>query len=78
MPPTVTAGRHIVSQMDDGASGLSAVRAVGGLTLVQDPEEAAFPGMPSAAIEDAAPQFVGPVAKLADRICDWLAGLEEL
>jgi two-component system, chemotaxis family, protein-glutamate methylesterase/glutaminase len=68
------AGVVLSGTMDDGASGLSAVRAAGGLTLVQDPEEAAFPGMPSAAIQDAAPQFVGPVATLADRICDWLAG----
>jgi two-component system, chemotaxis family, protein-glutamate methylesterase/glutaminase len=71
------AGVVLSGTMDDGASGLSAVRAVGGLTLVQDPEEAAFPGMPSAAIEDAAPQFVGPVATLADRVCDWLAGLAD-
>jgi two-component system, chemotaxis family, protein-glutamate methylesterase/glutaminase len=71
------AGVVLSGTMDDGASGLSAVGAVGGLTLVQDPEEAAFPGMPSAAIEDATPQFVGPVATLADRICDWLAGLPD-
>jgi two-component system chemotaxis response regulator CheB len=69
------AGVVLSGTMDDGAAGLSAVGAVGGLTLVQDPEEAAFPGMPGAAIEDAAPRFVGPVATLADRICDWLASL---
>jgi two-component system, chemotaxis family, protein-glutamate methylesterase/glutaminase len=68
------AGVVLSGTMDDGAAGLSAVRAAGGLTLVQDPEEAAFAGMPGAAIQDAVPQFVGPVARLADRICDWLAG----
>lgn len=67
------AGVVLSGTMDDGAAGLSAVAGVGGLTLVQDPEEAAFPGMPNAAIEEAAPQFIGPVATLADRICDWLA-----
>jgi two-component system, chemotaxis family, protein-glutamate methylesterase/glutaminase len=72
------AGVVLSGTMDDGASGLGAVGAAGGLTLVQDPEEAAFPGMPSAAIEDASPQFVGPVAMLADRICDWLAGLPDI
>jgi len=71
------AGVVLSGTMEDGASGLSAVGAVGGLTLVQDPEEAAFPGMPTAAIEDAAPVFVGPVAKLAERICDWLAVVPE-
>jgi two-component system, chemotaxis family, protein-glutamate methylesterase/glutaminase len=71
------AGVVLSGTMDDGAAGLSAVSAVGGLTLVQDPDEAAFPGMPSAAIEEAGPQFVGPVAALADRICDWLASLPD-
>jgi two-component system, chemotaxis family, protein-glutamate methylesterase/glutaminase len=58
--------------MDDGAAGLRAVRAVGGLTLVQDPATAAFPGMPQAAIDDDAPDLVGDVADLASRACQWL------
>ena len=61
--------------MDDGAAGLAAVRRVGGLALVQDPAEAAFPSMPKAAIEEAGPQFVGPVDALAGHLMSWLAGL---
>ena len=34
----------------DGARGLRAIRGAGGLTMVQDPAEAAFDGMPRAAI----------------------------
>jgi two-component system chemotaxis response regulator CheB len=64
--------------MDDGAAGLRAVRAVGGLALVQDPAEAAFPGMPDAAIEEADPQIVGPVADLADHLCEWLDELPKV
>jgi two-component system chemotaxis response regulator CheB len=71
------AGVVLSGTMDDGAAGLSAVGAAGGLTLVQDPAEAAFPGMPRAAIENAGPQFIGPVATLTDRICDWLARLRD-
>jgi two-component system, chemotaxis family, protein-glutamate methylesterase/glutaminase len=67
------AGVVMSGSMDDGAAGLRAVRAAGGLALVQDPREAAFPGMPSAAIEEADPQFVGPVAALAQRLCEWAA-----
>jgi two-component system chemotaxis response regulator CheB len=71
------AGVVLSGTMDDGAAGLRAVGAAGGLTLVQDPEEAAFPGMPSAAIERASPRFIGPVATLAERICHWLARLPD-
>lgn len=60
--------------MDDGAAGLAAVRRVGGLALVQDPAEAAFPSMPQAAIEEAGPQFVRPVDTLAGHLTSWLAG----
>jgi len=34
----------------DGAAGISAVKKYGGLTLAQDPSEAAYPVMPQAAI----------------------------
>jgi two-component system chemotaxis response regulator CheB len=66
------AGIVMSGLMDDGAVGLRAVRIANGLALVQDPQEAAFPGMPSAAIEEANPQFVGPVAVLAKRLCEWV------
>jgi two-component system chemotaxis response regulator CheB len=71
------AGVVLSGTMDDGAAGLRAIAAVSGLTLVQDPEEASFPGMPLAAIAEASPQFVGPVAALADRVCEWVTGLPD-
>ena len=37
--------------LDDGAAGLSSIKAHGGATVVQDPEDALFPSMPMAAIE---------------------------
>jgi two-component system, chemotaxis family, protein-glutamate methylesterase/glutaminase len=69
------AGIVLSGLMDDGAAGLRALRVAGGLTLVQDPKEAAFPGMPQAAIEEAGPQLVGPVAVLAEYLCEWVAQL---
>lgn len=35
----------------DGAAGLATIRQQGGLTIAQDPEEAAFPMMPASAIK---------------------------
>jgi two-component system chemotaxis response regulator CheB len=63
--------------MDDGAAGLRAVRARGGLALVQDPGDAAFPSMPAAAIAEADPQLVAPIAALAERLCAWVTELPE-
>jgi two-component system chemotaxis response regulator CheB len=37
--------------LDDGTVGLHAIKAAGGLAVVQDPEQAAYPGMPSSAVE---------------------------
>lgn len=69
---TATAAVVLSGTMEDGMAGLRAVRAAGGLTLVQDPATAAFPGMPMAAIQDAAPDLVGDVTALAGRLCEWL------
>jgi len=68
--------------LDDGVSGLSLVQAVGGVTAVQDPGEAAYPGMSEAAIEAGVATHVMRVDDLADLICDEtpddLPPLEEL
>jgi two-component system chemotaxis response regulator CheB len=69
------AGVVLSGTMDDGAAGLRAIGTAGGLTLVQDPAEASFPGMPTAAIEEAGPRFVGPVVALAHALLGWLEGL---
>jgi two-component system chemotaxis response regulator CheB len=49
---------------DDGARGLARIAALGGLTAVQDPGEAAHTAMPEAAIRAASPDFVLPLAGL--------------
>ncbi len=49
---------------EDGAEGLARIRAGGGLCAVQDPDEAAHPTMPAAAVRLAQPDFVLPLAGL--------------
>src|SRR3954471_14689663 len=44
-------GIILTGNLDDGTAGLRAVKRGGGLTVVQDPEEAIFDGMPRSALE---------------------------
>jgi two-component system, chemotaxis family, protein-glutamate methylesterase/glutaminase len=52
------------STLGDGASGLWALGHLGGMTVVQDPRDAAFPEMPLTAMNCAQPDHVVPLADL--------------
>src|SRR6185312_12134741 len=49
----------------DGATGIREIKAVGGLTLAQTPEQAAVDGMPRAAIGTGMVEVVLPVEEIA-------------
>jgi two-component system, chemotaxis family, protein-glutamate methylesterase/glutaminase len=49
---------------EDGAAGMARIHAAGGLTAVQDPDEAAHATMPAAALRLADPDFVLPLSGL--------------
>ena len=57
-------GMVLTGANEDGARGLASIKACGGLTAVQDPEEAPHTAMPMAAIAAADPDFVLPLAGL--------------
>jgi len=59
--------------LDDGAAGIWAVQQAGGLTIVQDPQDAAHPDMPLAALEWIRPDRVLPAAKIGAQIAAWAA-----
>jgi two-component system, chemotaxis family, protein-glutamate methylesterase/glutaminase len=62
---------------EDGARGISNVRARGGLTLVQDPASAASARMPAAAIAGAAVDHVLPLAGIVEFLNDMVYKSEE-
>ena len=55
----------------DGSLGIKAIKAKRGRVLVQDPEEAAFDGMPRSAIKTGLADFVLPVADIARTLADY-------
>jgi two-component system chemotaxis response regulator CheB len=52
----------------DGALGLAAVKMRGGVTIVQDPDEALFAGMPQSALSTTEIDFCLPVADIPVRL----------
>jgi two-component system CheB/CheR fusion protein len=52
----------------DGSLGLPAIKAAGGLVIAQDPQEAAYPGMPASAIDTQAVDLILPADEMAEAI----------
>jgi two-component system chemotaxis response regulator CheB len=59
----------------DGADGLRAVRAAGGLAVVQDRATSVVYGMPQAALAAAGADRVAPLSDIAAAIVDLVAAL---
>ncbi len=58
------AGVVLTGMLDDGTAGLLAIEAAGGVTIIQDPEDAAFPEMPLSALDYLEPDHLAPLAAL--------------
>lgn len=59
-------GVILTGTMDDGTAGLQAIKACGGLAVVQDPDDAVEPDMPRSALKYVEVDHCGPVDGLAD------------
>ncbi len=57
-------GVILTGGMDDGVAGLWAIKRLGGVTLVQDPKDAAVDVMPRHAIEHVDPDYCLPLADI--------------
>ncbi len=59
---------------DDGAAGLAVIKSCGGGTIVQDPSEAMYAGMPASAIAQVAVDAVAPLSLIAGTIASMVGG----
>lgn len=55
--------------LDDGTAGLQMIRQRGGATIVQDPSDALYPGMPQSAIDNEAAEHVVKISDMAALVC---------
>jgi two-component system chemotaxis response regulator CheB len=54
----------LTGMLDDGTAGLIAIKSCGGVTVVQDPKDAAYPGMPQSALNNSKVDHCVPVAEM--------------
>ncbi|HEX5998770.1 MAG TPA: chemotaxis protein CheB [Hyphomicrobiaceae bacterium] len=56
----------------DGAAGVKEIKGAGGMTMVQQPETAAYDGMPRAALLTGAVDYVLPIEKMPDVLLEYV------
>jgi two-component system, chemotaxis family, protein-glutamate methylesterase/glutaminase len=57
-------GVVLTGMLDDGTAGLMAIKRCGGVTVVQDPRDAAYPGMPLSALDNVDVDFCVSIAEM--------------
>ncbi len=63
-------GVILSGMLDDGTDGLRLIKARGGACVVQDPEDAAYGGMPESAIDYVGPDFIVPLAEMGETLSE--------
>jgi two-component system chemotaxis response regulator CheB len=58
-------GVVLTGALNDGTAGLATIKRLGGIAIVQDPNEALYPGMPASAQRHVAVDYAPPLAEIA-------------
>ena len=58
-------GVILTGGLDDGSSGLWTVKKLGGIAIVQDPQDAVIPSMPQSAMRQVKVDYCFPIRKIA-------------
>jgi two-component system, chemotaxis family, protein-glutamate methylesterase/glutaminase len=61
-------GVVLTGTLDDGSAGLVAIQQKGGATIVQDPEDALYDGMPRNALQNVRPDYILPADQIGQRL----------
>jgi two-component system chemotaxis response regulator CheB len=59
-----TIGVVLTGNLNDGSAGLWAIKELGGVAIVQDPQDAMFPSMPKSALESVSVDYVAPLSDI--------------
>lgn len=63
-------GIILTGLLDDGTSGMSAIKRSGGLCIIQDPQEAEFPDMPQNVLKSVKVDFKAPLYEIGYILSD--------
>ncbi len=63
-------GVILTGYLDDGTSGMMAIKRCGGICIAQDPEDASYPDMPQSVITNVGADYCFPVAEMGALLSD--------